>query len=202
MKYLIFSDIHGSRTACEKAISFFDKFNCDKIVILGDILYHGPRNPLPNGHNPKETAEILNKRAQNIFCCRGNCDAEVDQAVLNFQIGADFIQLFDNGLEIFCTHGHVYAPILKNGEKPAGCETAFKTPNVKSPGAIFYGHTHVSALEKTRNGAIICNPGSISLPKGDTQAGFAILQTKSDDNRNHKITLYNINGDELKTLGF
>ena len=201
MNYLIFSDIHGSQTACEKAISFYDKFDCNKIIILGDILYHGPRNPLPQGYNPKGTIEILNKYAQNIFCCRGNCDSEVDQMVLNFQISADFIQLFDSKFEIFCTHGHIYAPILKNGEKPQGCESAQKTPKIKSPYIFFYGHTHIPILEN-HNGSIICNPGSVSLPKENSQASFAVLQTKGGNNSNNRITLYNINGNELKNLTF
>ena len=156
MKYLIFSDIHGSQSACEKVISFYEKFSCNKIIILGDILYHGPRNSLPQGHNP----------------------------------------------EIFCTHGHIYAPVLHDGTKPAGCETASKNPLVNENSVILYGHTHVSVLEKNANGSIICNPGSISLPKGNTQAGFAVLQTKDEKNQYHKISLYNLDGEELSSLEF
>ena len=85
MKYLICSDIHGSFEACKKIISQFESFSCDKLIILGDTLYHGPRNPLPEGHNPKAVAELLNKYADKIIACRGNCDAEVDQMVLQFQ---------------------------------------------------------------------------------------------------------------------
>lgn len=202
MKYLIFSDIHGSQTSCQKVVSFFEKLSCDKIIILGDVLYHGPRNPLPQGHNPKGVIEILNSYADKIFCCRGNCDAEVDQMVLNFQVLSDFVQLFDDRLEIFCSHGHVYAPVLNDGNKPAGCETASKSPKFQGSGIFFYGHTHVSVLEKNQAGVVVCNPGSISLPKGGTQAGFAVLETKCAGNVNHKISLYNIEGKVLKNLEF
>ena len=202
MKYLVFSDIHGSESFCQKAISFFEIFNCDKILILGDILYHGPRNPLPQGHNPKGVIEILNSYSDKIFCCRGNCDAEVDQMVLNFQVLSDFVHLFDNGLDIFCSHGHIYAPLLHDGKKPAGCETASKSPNLQNPSVFFYGHTHVSVLEKNQAGITVCNPGSISLPKGGTEAGFAVLETKNHENLNHKISLFNMEGQVIKTLEF
>lgn len=202
MKYLVFSDIHGSESFCQKAISFFEIFNCDKILILGDILYHGPRNPLPQGHNPKGVIEILNSYSDKIFCCRGNCDAEVDQMVLNFQVLSDFVHLFDNGLEIFCSHGHVYTPLLHDGKKTAGCETASKSPNLQNPSVFFYGHTHVSVLEKNQAGITVCNPGSISLPKGGTEAGFAVLETKNHENLNHKISLFNMEGQVIKTLEF
>ena len=202
MKYLVFSDIHGSESFCQKAISFFEIFNCDKILILGDILYHGPRNPLPQGHNPKGVIEILNSYSDKIFCCRGNCDAEIDQMVLNFQVLSDFVHLFDNGLEIFCSHGHVYTPLLHDGKKPAGCETASKSPNLQNPSVFFYGHTHVSVLEKNQAGITVCNPGSISLPKGGTEAGFAVLETKNSENLNHKISLFNMEGQVIKTLEF
>lgn len=202
MKYLVFSDIHGSESFCQKAISFFEIFNCDKILILGDILYHGPRNPLPQGHNPKGVIEILNSYSDKIFCCRGNCDAEVDQMVLNFQVLSDFVHLFDNGLEIFCSHGHVYTPLLHDGKKPAGCEIASKSPNLQNPSVFFYGHTHVSVLEKNQTGITVCNPGSISLPKGGTEAGFAVLETKNHENLNHKISLFNMEGQVIKTLEF
>ena len=202
MKYLVFSDIHGSESFCQKAISFFEIFNCDKILILGDILYHGPRNPLPQGHNPKGVIEILNSYSDKIFCCRGNCDAEVDQMVLNFQVLSDFVHLFDNGLDIFCSHGHIYAPLLHDGKKPAGCETASKSPNLQNPSVFFYGHTHVSVLEKNQAGITVCNPGSISLPKGGTEPGFAVLETKNHENLNHKISLFNMEGQVIKTLEF
>ena len=122
--------------------------------------------------------------------------------VLTFQVLSDFVHLFDNGLEIFCSHGHIYAPLLHDGKKPAGCETASKSPNLQNPSVFFYGHTHVSVLEKNQAGITVCNPGSISLPKGGTKAGFAVLETKNSKNLNHKISLFNMEGQVIKTLEF
>ncbi len=182
------------------------------MLLLGDILYHGPRNDLPQGHNPKGVISLLNPMADKILACRGNCDAEVDQMVLNFPCQADYVLLVDNDVTIFCTHGHVYAPLLADGKIPAGCETASKRPlvqgQVQPPATdettfpadvqsslILYGHTHVSLLQKTDDKTVICNPGSTSLPKGGTEAGFAIYE-------NHKISLFNMAGKEIQTLEF
>lgn len=224
MKYFICSDIHGSQTACQKVVEFFNQFKCDKMLLLGDILYHGPRNDLPQGHNPKGVISLLNPMADKILACRGNCDAEVDQMVLNFPCQANYVLLVDNDVTIFCTHGHVYAPLLADGKIPAGCETASKRPLVQtqasaavsadgatfpaggenapagvqssqSSSLILYGHTHVSLLQKTGPNLVICNPGSISLPKGGTEPGFAIYE-------NHKISLFNIAGKEIQSLEF
>ncbi|MCQ2591369.1 MAG: phosphodiesterase [Treponema sp.] len=197
MKYLICSDIHGSETACKKVVDFFNKNECEKLLILGDILYHGPRNPLPEGHNPKGVIELLNPLANKIIACRGNCDAEVDQMVLKFSVLADFFQLFYNNISIFGTHGHVYAPLLADGNIPTGCETAGKRPLVNTPGIVFYGHTHVSILEKNGEGTIVCNPGSVSLPKGGTEAGFALLELGSEKNT---LSLCSMDGNILKTI--
>ena len=122
--------------------------------------------------------------------------------VLDFQVLSDFVHLFDNGLEIFCSHGHVYTPLLHDGKKPAGCETASKSPNLQNPSVFFYGHTHVSILEKNQAGITVCNPGSISLPKGGTEPGFAVMETKNHENLNHKISLFNMEGQVIKTLEF
>ena len=195
MKYLICSDIHGSKSACKKAIDFFYDFKCDKILILGDILYHGPRNDLPPGHDPKGVITLLNPLAEKILACRGNCDAEVDQMVLNFPCMADYVLIEDNGTPIFCTHGHVFAPLKMDGKVPEGCEKGAKKPLIKGPGIVFYGHTHISLLEKGLENLVLCNPGSLSLPKGGKEAGFAVYE-------NHKIGLYNIEGKELKSLEF
>ncbi|MCR4742840.1 MAG: phosphodiesterase [Treponema sp.] len=194
MKYLICSDIHGSLTAFEKIIDFFDSFNCDKLLLLGDLLYHGPRNPLPQGHNPKELAIKLNSLAHKIIACRGNCDAEVDQMVLNFPLMGDYFQIIDQGVSIFASHGHIYAPVLKNGKLPKGCESANKKIIVNNPSLILYGHTHVQLLEKNEEGNLICNPGSISLPKEDSPAGFAIYEKGL-------VSLYNLQGQIIKSLG-
>lgn len=193
MKYLICSDIHGSETACKKILQHFQDMNCDKLIILGDILYHGPRNPLPEGHSPKGVIELLNPIADKIYACRGNCDAEVDQMVLSFPILADFVQLIDEGVQIFCTHGHIYAPLRADGKVPAGCEMSSKQPILNAPALALYGHTHVSVLEKNTDGIVVCNPGSTSLPKMGTDPGFAIYENK-------KISLFNLEGKELKTI--
>lgn len=195
MKYLICSDIHGSESACKKVIEHFNKLHCDKLIILGDILYHGPRNPLPEGHNPRGVIELLNPLASEIYACRGNCDAEVDQMVLNFPVMADFVQLVDNDVQLFCTHGHVYSPLRADGNIPELCPATSKRPVVSDNSVILYGHTHISVLEKNADGIVICNPGSTSLPKGNTEAGFAVYENK-------KITLFNMEGKELKTLSF
>lgn len=192
MKYLICSDIHGSAERCQKVLDQFTSLKCDKIIILGDILYHGPRNPLPEGHNPKAVVEMLNSVADKIIACRGNCDAEVDQMVLKFQIMSDYIQLIDEGIILFCTHGHVYAPKLADGNQPKGTETANKTPIIPVPSVIFYGHTHVPVLEKNSSGILVCNPGSTSLPKDNSEPGFAIYENKG-------VTLFNLDGKILKT---
>lgn len=189
MKYLICSDIHGCVSACKKIIFSFESLKCDKIIFLGDILYHGPRNPLPENYDPKGVIELLNNIKDKIIACRGNCDAEVDQMVLNFSIMSDYVQIIDNSITLFCTHGHVYSPFV--GEK-AIVEGAHK-PLLEKPAVIFFGHTHISLLEKNEEGVIFCNPGSISIPKNNTEAGFATFENK-------KITLYNINQNVIKEL--
>lgn len=192
MKYLICSDIHGSATSCERLLQHFEAFHCDKIILLGDTLYHGPRNPVPLGHNPSKVAELLNQYSDKIIACRGNCDAEVDQWLLNFPTMADFAQFQEEDITIFCTHGHVYAPVLADGNKPEGCPDYAKIPNISAPAICFYGHTHIPVLEKNSSGVLVCNPGSPTLPKNNSEPGFGILE-------NLKITLYNLDGKEIKS---
>ena len=192
MKYLICSDIHGSFSAAEKVIHHFENMKCDRLLILGDTLYHGPRNPLPEGHNPKAVYELLNKFSDKISACRGNCDAEVDQKVLNFSTMSDSFTLKDNDITLFCTHGHIFAPLNEDDSLPINCEDA-KTVNLSKNSVFFYGHTHISVLEKHSDGIIICNPGSVSLPKGGTKAGFALYE-------NRTVTLFDIDGNKLKSL--
>lgn len=191
MKILICSDIHGSESRCKKVVHQFEEFRCDKMIILGDILYHGPRNPLPEGHNPKGVVEILNAMKDKIIACRGNCDAEVDQMVLKFSLMADYVQLVEEGVTLFCTHGHVYAPVLGDGNQPKGTETAGKRPLISKPGVVFYGHTHVPVLEKNLDDILICNPGSTSLPKEESKPGFAIYEKGT-------VSLYDLDGNLIK----
>lgn len=176
MKYLICSDIHGSETAAKKITEIVDREKCDYLILLGDILYHGPRNPLPQGHNPKGVVEALNAIAAKIIACRGNCDAEVDQMLLHFHLMSDYCLVVDNGVRMFCTHGHIYDP-----EKAENCDV------------FFSGHTHVQVLKKNSAGIIICNPGSVSLPKENSPAGYAIYEDRV-------ISLYDIDGKKIRSL--
>lgn len=192
MKYLICSDIHGSLKSCKKILTAFKSHNCNKIIILGDILYHGPRNPIPEEYNPKQVAIELNNFADRILSCRGNCDAEVDQMVLNFNNREDYIKIDDSKFTLFCTHGHIYAPALNNGDNPPGCESA-KTIIVKTDTFYFYGHTHITVLEKNQNGNIICNPGSPTLPKDNKHGCYAIFE-------NGKVSVYNWNDEIIGEL--
>lgn len=160
MDFVIASDIHGSETALKAVLDYMDQNSIDHLVTLGDLLYHGPRNPLPAGHNPLACIDLLNARAANITAVRGNCDAEVDQMVLNFPMMPDYVILEDEHLRLFLTHGHVYGP-----------DNLPKLPEGAKPWAFCSGHTHVKVLEE-RDGILFVNPGSTSLPK-DGSASFA-----------------------------
>ena len=179
MKYLIVSDIHGSSKAFKTIFQVFNQGKFDYLILLGDILYHGPRNPLPEGHNPKEVAESLNQLKDKIIACRGNCDAEVDQLLLDFPVLSDYSFVVDNGVRIFCTHGHLY-----DSEK-----MPFSGVDV-----FLSGHTHVQVLEKKDN-LVVCNPGSISLPKADSPAGYATYEDR-------KLSLFDMESHRLKELCF
>ncbi|MGL4344342.1 MAG: phosphodiesterase [Cellulosilyticaceae bacterium] len=175
MKYLIFSDCHGSKERVAKVLEVFEKENCDRILILGDVLYHGPRNPLPEGHDPKGVVEILNNYAEKIICVRGNCDTEVDQMVLGFPCLAEYTIIVEEGKTLFATHGHHYHP--DNLPRLAPCS------------AFLYGHTHLWELE-TKEGLILCNPGSIALPKENRPPTYALLN-------NGILGVYTLEGEKL-----
>ena len=182
MKYLICSDIHGSAERAAVALEAMDKFQCDGMLLLGDILYHGPRNPLPPGHNPQKVFELLNGRSTQIIACRGNCDSEVDQMVLNFPIMSDYCLVVDGSRKLFVTHGHIWSPE--------------NLPQLQKGDIFLSGHTHVQSLETNGDGIILCNPGSVSLPKDDSQAGFAVYD-------GGRIALYDIHhtaGDSIPAL--
>lgn len=190
MKYFIMSDIHGSAVCCEKALEQFSSLKCDEIILLGDILYHGPRNSLPEEYNPKKVTELLNPLAGKIIACRGNCDSEVDQMVLDFPIMADYSFVVDEGKRIFCTHGHIYSPERAEGQIAV---PGSMIPKIKDRAVVFYGHTHIQVLEKNRAGIVVCNPGSVSLPKNESKAGFAVYE-------NSKVTLFELSGKEISSL--
>ncbi len=160
MRYLIISDIHGSLPRLERALKYYERGNFDMLLILGDILNYGPRNSIPEGIDAKGIVARLNPLAKDIVAIRGNCDAEVDQMLLEFPIMSTYTLLVDEGRRIILTHGHVYAP----GNMPPGHFDA-----------VFYGHTHLWKLEK-ENDTLICNTGSITFPKGGNPPTLATLE--------------------------
>ena len=167
MKYFVASDIHGDSHWADRVVSAFKESKADKLVLLGDILYHGPRNDLPAHYEPKKVIEILNNIADKILAVRGNCDTEVDQMVLKFPILADYIYLVDEGTVFFVTHGHIYNPM--------------NLPAVMPEDAILLtGHTHVAGdfIWEYEDGRKIryMNPGSPSIPKEDTKPSYIIIE--------------------------
>ncbi|MCD8342858.1 MAG: phosphodiesterase [Oscillospiraceae bacterium] len=162
MKLMTASDIHGSAFYCSKLLEALEREGADRLLLLGDILYHGPRNALPQGYAPKETAEMLNGIKQKIFCIRGNCDAEVDQMMLEFPIMSDFCVLALGRRLIYATHGHRYSlaspPPLQRGD------------------ILLHGHTHVPTWERFGEDNICLNPGSVSIPKSGSERGYMLLE--------------------------
>ena len=203
MKYLIISDIHGSAAACRKALAQFATLACDRIILLGDVLYHGPRNPLPEEYAPHAVAEMLNQHAGSIIACRGNCDSEVDQMVLSFPMMSDYVCIDVDGVRLFASHGQIYSPEKNadnshedNSRAEISCTTTTahvpvvegsKLPPLSKNDIALFGHIHEQQLYKTKGGVLVCNPGSPSLPKNDSCAGFAVYE-------NGCITLYDIDG--------
>lgn len=177
MKILFISDIHGSYTYLKKAIDVFEKKRIDKLVILGDILYHGPRNPLPEGYDCQKVADLLNQYADKIIAVRGNCDAEVDQMLLHFDIRQDYQILDVDNHHFFLTHGHIYdedtLPLLKNGD------------------IFVYGHIH-KPIAYQKGSVYIINPSSISLPKEGTNS-YGIYE-------NHCFTIKDFNNIAIKAI--
>lgn len=161
MKYLFASDIHGSAYYCRKLTEVYRQSGTERLILLGDLLYHGPRNDLPKDYAPKEVIAMLNELKHEIFTVRGNCEAEVDQMVLEFPVMADYAVLMLNGLTFFATHGHVF-----NQEN---------MPPLKAGDILIHGHTHILKAEKAGDNYIL-NPGSTSIPKGGNPATYAVLE--------------------------
>lgn len=160
MKLMFASDIHGSLSATQRVLELFEQNESQWLIILGDVLNHGPRNPLPEGYNPPQVAELLNKFADKIIAVRGNCDSEVDQMLLKFPMMAPWQQILLNNQRLFLTHGHLYHPA--------------ELPPLSQKDVLVYGHTHLPVAEQ--RGDIYCfNPGSVSLPKGGNVPSFGIL---------------------------
>lgn len=164
MKILIASDIHGSAYYCEKLINAYKEEKAERLLLLGDILYHGPRNDLPKDYAPKRVIQMLNDMKQEILCVRGNCDTEVDQMVLDFPILADYCIMPIGKKMLFATHGHVFnrnnLPMLKSGD------------------ILLNGHFHVPACEKEGD-IIYMNPGSVSIPKENSEHSYMIMEDET-----------------------
>ncbi len=161
MKWLIASDIHGSAVYCEKLLQAFEKEQADRLFLLGDFLYHGPRNDLPEGYDPKRVIALLNPHKNHIACVRGNCDTEVDQMVLDFPIMAEYALLPVGERLIFITHGHHYHE--KN------------LPPLSEGDILLTGHTHVPKCKEHKH-YIYMNPGSVAIPKEDSWHGYMTLE--------------------------
>ena len=166
MKLMIASDLHGSATACQKLLDIFTASGAERLILLGDLLYHGPRNDLPEGYDPKAVIAMLSEYADRLFCVRGNCDTEVDQMVLPFPIMAETALLFVDGKTWFACHGH------RSGANP----TANDLPKLPAGSVVLSGHTHIPVLEENPDGVLLFNPGSTSIPKGGFPASYGVYE--------------------------
>ena len=176
MKFMIASDIHGSEFYCKKLLDAYKTEGADRLLLLGDVLYHGPRNDLPEGYAPKKVIELLNAMKNEILCVRGNCDTEVDQMVLDFPILADYAILTAGDRLVYATHGHNFnennLPPLQNGD------------------ILLHGHTHVPKCVEHES-YVYLNPGSVSIPKENSWHGYMILE-------NGKFTWKDFDGEKKK----
>ena len=162
MKWMIASDVHGSAYYCKKLLEAFGQEGADRLVLLGDILYHGPRNDLPREYDPKQVTAMLNGCRDKLLCVRGNCDAEVDQMVLEFPVLADYAVLPVGQRLIYATHGHIYH--MKN------------LPPLAPGDVLLHGHTHVPAWTEFGQGNLYLNPGSVSIPKENSPHSYMTLE--------------------------
>ena len=167
MKWMIASDLHGSAYYCRKMLEAFEREGADRLFLLGDLLYHGPRNDLPRDYAPKRVIPLLNDLAKSgrVIAVRGNCEAEVDQMVLEFPCMSDSALVMDSdGRELFCTHGHVFGAGMHNSVDNA--------PVLPAGSALVYGHTHIKVNEESQKhpGLWLFNPGSVSIPKDGTHS--------------------------------
>ena len=186
MKYYFASDIHGSQTYCAKLIDIFNEYKSEdkKLILLGDLLYHGPRNDLPEGHNAKAVIELLNGVSDYIYAVRGNCEASVDQMVLNFPCLADYALMTYGKRTLFLTHGDIF-----NTKNP---------PKLKDGDILIHGHTHISKIEEfdisENKKGIYINPGSTSIPKENDTHNYMTFE-------NGKFEIINLmNGEVIKSL--
>ena len=162
MKWMSASDLHGSAYYCRKMLEAFEREGADRLFLLGDLLYHGPRNDLPREYAPKEVIPLLNGKKEKLLCVRGNCDAEVDQMVLEFPVLADYAVLPVGQRLIYATHGHIYH--VKN------------LPPLAPGDVLLHGHTHVPAWTEFGQGNLYLNPGSVSIPKENSPHSYMTLE--------------------------
>lgn len=181
MKLLICSDIHGDLDSIEKVLCAYKTEKADKILILGDLLYHGPRNDLPDTYAPKEVIKLLNENKKLILSVRGNCDTEVDQMVLDFPILADYIFLELDGLYVLATHGHNF-----NTKTP---------PPLRDGDILLHGHTHVLKIEEFGDGNYYLNPGSAALPKENNPRTYMVYE-------NRTFTIKTFTGETVDSITF
>lgn len=186
-KLFFASDIHGSAYYCSKMLEAFDKEKADMLILLGDILYHGPRNDLPKDYAPKKVISMLNERKNKIVCVRGNCDTEVDQMVLEFNCMAEQAVLYVDGVKMVLAHGHK----LSGVSKPALCANDI----------LICGHTHVPKIERqlidandvSKGEYTYINPGSTSIPKEESHHGYMIFE-------NNTFTMKDFDAKEINKL--
>ena len=165
MKLVIASDIHGDFDAAERLVATYRASGAERLILLGDILYHGPRNDLPEAYAPKKVIALLNDIKDEILCVRGNCEAEVDQMVLEFPVFADYAYIEADGVRIFATHGHKYN--LQN------------LPPLKAGDVLLHGHTHIPAKVEFGDGNLYVNPGSVSMPKENSAKSYVVFENGS-----------------------
>ncbi|MGV2990493.1 phosphodiesterase [Vibrio sp. E150_011] len=165
MKLFFASDLHGSVEATQRVLEAYQKSGAANLVILGDVLNHGPRNPVPDSYHPPKVAELLNAHASDIIAVRGNCDSEVDQMLLDFPMMADYAWvILPSGQRLFLTHGHLY--------------NAAKRPKLKKGDVIVHGHTHIPVADWDEE-QVIFNPGSITFPRDGYAASFGWLEDET-----------------------
>ena len=176
-RILIASDIHGDASTAERLVEIYKASGAEKLLLLGDILYHGPRNDLPAGYAPKKVIELLNPLKNEILAVRGNCDTEVDQMVLSFPILADYAYLSLDGLRIFATHGHKF--------------NTDSLPPLAKGDILLNGHTHVPVAIEFGEDNLYINPGSLSIPKESSPKSYILYE-------NGVFSFRTLDGEEYK----
>ena len=177
-RFMIASDLHGDAECVSLLLERYRESGAEKLILLGDILYHGPRNDLPSGYAPKKVIELLNDVKDELLCVRGNCDTEVDAMVLKFPILADYAYISCDGLSFFATHGHNFdlnrLPPMKEGE------------------ILLHGHTHVPTVTPFGNNNLYVNPGSVSIPKEASKKSYILYE-------NRRLSFCDLSGKEYKS---